>query len=221
MKEYENIIKKEINFYVLFWLFVIGSAMGYYIEGLCVMVRTGKWECHAATLWGPFCVIYGIGMVVIYMTSCFLKNKNIAVKFLIYFITGALVEYFGSLIQEVCFGSVSWDYSSHFMNIGGRVSLSMALVWGLLGLVFWYTLYPLFKKMLKIFHRKTVKIVTVVLAVFMAVNLSLTSAAVLRWRTRLEGVPASNGLEKWIDKSYGNEKMQELFCNMRFIKTEK
>lgn len=208
--------KKELNFFTLFWLFLIGSIIGFGVEGVWSIIKTGHWEHHAATLWGPFCIIYGIGAVGVYVTSYFLRNKNIAVKFLVYVLSGALVEYFGSLFQEICFGSVSWDYSSHSMHIGGRVSLRMALIWGVLGIVFMYLLYPAIKRLLANCNKKSIKVIGCLLSVFMVINLSLTSFAVVRWNARLNGMPASNKIESVMDDTYGNEKMEQLFVNMRF-----
>ena len=213
----EDAIKSRINFHTLFWLFMVGSLLGFGIEGVWAMMKTGNWEHHAATLWGPFCIIYGVGAVFVYVTSHFLRNQNILAKFCAYFLAGALVEYFGSLLQEVCFGSVSWDYSAHFMNIGGRVSLQMALIWGVLGIAFMYTLYPAINKLLTKCYRKPMKIAARALAVFMAVNLSLTAFAVMRWQVRREGVPPSSGIEQLMDSTYNNEKMERLFTNMTFV----
>ena len=220
MKKEENTIQKEIHFYALFWLFMIGSVIGFCIEGLWSIVRVGHWEHHAATIWGPFCIIYGIGTVAVYVTSYLLRNRNLAVKFLTYFLTGALVEYFGSLFQEICLGSVSWNYSDHFMNIGGRVSLIMALTWGVLGISFMNTLYPVIQKLLVKSCKKPLKMAALALVIFMAINLSLTSFTIMRWRERLENIPAENKMEVWADTTYGNEKMQELFSNMRFTAEE-
>ena len=64
------------------------------------------------------------------MLSVVLKSKNLLVQFGVFTVSGAAVEYFGSLFQELCFGSVSWDYSEHMLNLGGRVSLKMAFMWG-------------------------------------------------------------------------------------------
>lgn len=209
--------KNEINFFTLFWLFLIGSVIGFGVEGVWSIIKTGHWEHHAATLWGPFCIIYGIGAVAVYTTTYFLRKKNLAIKFAVYVISGALVEYFGSLFQEVCFGSVSWDYSSHSLDIGGRVSLRMALIWGVLGIAFMYLLYPVLKRLLSNCHKKPFKLAACMLAGFMAINLSLTAFAVVRWSERLNDVPPSGKVATLMDATYGNDKMDQLFVNMRFI----
>ena len=209
-------IKKSINFYTLFFLFMVGNILGFLIEGVWAIIKTGHWEHHAATLWGPFCIIYGIGAVVVYLTSYFLKDKNPLIKFVAFLLTGGIVEYFGSLFQEICFGSTSWDYASHTLNIGGRVSLRMALIWGVLGIAFMYLLYPTLKKVLTKCCIKPMRIGAWVLAVFMVINLSVTSLAVFRWKARLDGAAPANNIEILLDSTYDNEKMEQLFSNMQF-----
>lgn len=212
-------VKETINFYTLFWTFIVGSVIGFCVEGIWAMIMTKHWEHHAATLWGPFCIIYGIGALLVFVTSYSLRNKNIIIKFITFFLTGAFVEYFGSLFQEICFGSVSWNYSSHFMNIGGRVSLVMALVWGTLGILFMYFIYPKLKKIFTHLSGRTYKIVTLVFATAMLINISITALAVARWKERLETLPPSNKVEELLDDIYGNEKMDLLFSNMNFVVT--
>ena len=212
----KNAVKRDLNFYILFWLFMIGNVLGFGIEGAWTMFKTGHWENHAATVWGPFCIIYGIGAVIVYVTSHFLKDKNILIKFGAFLLSGSLVEYFGGLFQEICFGSRSWDYSSHTLNIGGKVSLKMALIWGVFGLIFMYILYPFLKKVLSKCLSKPMKITACIVAVFMVINLFITSLAVLRWKARLDGINPGNTVDVMLDGTYNNEKMTELFVNMQF-----
>ena len=87
------------------------------------MIRTGAWENHAATVWGPFCIIYGFGAAALYWISGQASDLPIWAQFLLYALIGAAVEYLGSWGQELVFGSVSWDYSDRLLNINGRICL--------------------------------------------------------------------------------------------------
>lgn len=138
-----------VSYTALFTLFLFGSISGFLLEGLWCVVQKGAWESHSATIWGPFCIIYGFGAVAVYLLSCVLRNKNILAQFVVFSLSGAAVEYFGSLFQELCFGSTSWDYSDQFMNIGGRVSLQMTLIWGFLGVLFVRLAYPMISRLLQ------------------------------------------------------------------------
>lgn len=126
----------------LFYLFLVGSVCGFILEGLWCVLKKGAWESHTATVWGPFCIIYGIGAVLIYLLSGPLAKKPLLIQFLAFSAAGSVVEYFTSLLQEMCFGSTSWDYSSQFLNLDGRVSLKMSLIWGVLGISFMRWVFP-------------------------------------------------------------------------------
>ena len=131
-------------------------------------------------------------------------------------VSGAAVEYFGSLIQEIVLGSVSWDYSDHALNIGGRVSLQMALLWGVLGILFMRLLFPLLSRLFAKMRGKGWRVACVCVSVFMAVNLLVTAAAVTRWRSRTEGAAPASAAAQWLDAAYDDRTMAALFPNMTF-----
>ena len=203
------------DYATLFWLFMFGSVAGFVLEGLWCVITDGRWESHTATVWGPFCIIYGIGTVAVYLLSGLLREKSLPVQFAAFSASGAAVEFFGSLFQELCFGSVSWDDSGHLLNLGGRVSLKMALMWGALGIVFIRLAFPLVRRALGKLRGRGARIACLVLTVFMAVNLAVTGAALCRWRCR-DGAPAGGAAAQWLDEHYGDETMARLFPNWSF-----
>lgn len=214
----KNASKEAFKFKTLFGLFIVGSITGFFVEGLWAFVRVGHWENHSATIWGPFCVIYGFGAIAIYVVSTFLQDKNLLLRFGVYSLAGGIVEYVGSLFQEIVFGSESWNYQAQFLNVDGRGSLMMAMIWGILGLLFISYVYkPLSKLFTKLEDHHTTILISI-LAIFMTINLSLTSMAILRWKDRLNQVPPKNILEKQIDLRFDNDMMENKFHNMKFIK---
>ena len=125
---------RTITYSSLFWLFMLGSIIGFILEGLWSILCGRGWENHSATVWGPFCIVYGLGAVALYVAAAFINTRPLPLQFAVCGILGSAVEYFSSAVQELCFGSTSWDYSDQFLNIGGRVSLKMTLIWGFLGI---------------------------------------------------------------------------------------
>ena len=130
-------------FPTLLWLFIAGSLMGFVMEGVWHMLRTGEWGFRVATLWGPFCIIYGAGAVCMYLVALKVERRRPLHQFITFALAGSAVECLSSLFQEAAFGTVSWDYSHHALNLGGRISLRMTLIWGLLGMALMYLLLPL------------------------------------------------------------------------------
>ena len=113
-------MENKANYPEMFFLFFAGSVLGFLLEGIWRVIRTGAWENHAATVWGPFCIIYGFGAAALYWISGQASDLPIWAQFLLYALIGAAVEYLGSWGQELVFGSVSWDYSDRLLNINGR-----------------------------------------------------------------------------------------------------
>ena len=206
----------RFSYQTLFMLFMLGSIAGFLIEGVCHIFKAGFWENHSAVVWGPFCIIYGVGAVAVYAFSCCLTAQGWVRKFLVFTFSGAAIEYIASLFQEVCFGSVSWDYSGHFLNIGGRVSLQMALFWGILGLLFMEIIFPLVNRVLCRVQGKTLTVACTILSIFMAINLIVTVAALTRWKQRQNDIPAVSVIGTVLDTHFSDEIMTELYPNMRF-----
>lgn len=209
---------KPITYPALSFLFLFGSVFGFVLEGLWCIIKVGHWENHSALVWGPFCIVYGLGAVVMYLFAYLLQKKRLCLQFVVLSFAGAIVEYFTSLFQELIFGSTSWDYSRHFLNIGGRVSLKMAAFWGVLGIIFVYLLYPRLKKPLQKLHGKIATALSILLSIFMLVNFAVSGAAVLRYSDRQTDTASRNKAEELLDQYYGDEVMKQIYPNMKFKK---
>ena len=53
----------------LFWVFFLGSILGFLIEGIWNIILVGEWVDHSATVVGPFCIVYGVGAVAAFPDS--------------------------------------------------------------------------------------------------------------------------------------------------------
>ena len=211
----------KINYPVIFWLFFFGSILGFVLEGIWQIMKKGQWENHSSTILGPFCIIYGIAAVLLYIMSKHLGKRKVLVLFAVFAVLGSALEFFASIFQEMVFGSISWNYKKQFLNIGGRISLKMTVIWGLLGVMFTKLFYPLFNHMLSRMQGPVWNFICILTTAFMVFNLAVTSIAVLRWGERVtQGEPPSNSIESFFDKNYGDDTMKSIFTNMKFIAKE-
>ena len=112
----KRISDRKIRLSALCWLFSLGSVIGFVLEGIWSVLRLGYWENHSATVWGPFCIVYGIGTVLMYSISALVAEKSLPVQFGIFALAGGVVEYFASWFQELVFGVSTWNYDHHFLN---------------------------------------------------------------------------------------------------------
>ena len=137
--------KKEIvkELVVLFWLFIVGSIVGYLFEMIVVLFQKGHFEVRQGLIYGPFIPVYGIGAVVYYLIINNVKIKNKKRIFFITAILGGITEYICSFVQEKVFGTISWDYSYLIFNLNGRTSLLHCTYWGIAGILYIAYLSPL------------------------------------------------------------------------------
>ncbi len=122
------------------WFFV-ASCAGWLFESAYNVVRTGHWE-KRGFLYGPFCPIYGVGVVVGFLLFDRPEVASGAFPvwgvFLASMAGSAVLEYGVSVALERLFGAVWWDYSNLPLNLNGRICLPASLLFGLAGLLVAY-----------------------------------------------------------------------------------
>ena len=205
------------SFYKLFWVFFIGCFAGVIVERLWAFVRHGVLEPRVGLIYGPFNLVYGIGACALTAALYPLRNRSRAFSFLGGMLIGSVVEYGCSLFQELVFGSVSWDYSNRPFNLHGRICLLYSIYWGVLGVIWIKDLYPRMARLILRISNRVGKPLTLALCGFMVFNTLMTGACVLRWMQRRAGEPAENRVEAYLDSNYGDEKMERIFSNLKFV----
>ncbi|MDD5935112.1 MAG: putative ABC transporter permease [Clostridiales bacterium] len=208
---------QSLNYQNLFWLFMIANVIGVIMEGVWTIYKFHRWETHVNSIWGPFCFIYGIGAVIFYIGSVKLKNRNFLIQFVVFALAADVVEYFSSLLIEETLGMKAWTYHKHFMNLQGRISLPMTIIWGITGITYLHLLEPRIYRLFKKMQGKAWKVACIALSAFMVVNIAATAMCLVRWSQRHKGIPASNKVEEFIDSKYDDDRMRHLFCEWWFI----
>jgi uncharacterized membrane protein len=204
-------------FYKVFYIFMIGSVFGCYMEQIQYYIQRDIWECRAGVIWGPFSEIYGIGAVLIFLLYKKIKSGSPLTIFSLSAVCGSAFEYIARLFQEIAFHSITWDYSKQPFNIGGRTSLKYAIYWGILGLIFMKGIFPILEKQLENIKGRLAFAVTCVLIIFMSINLVFSAIAVNRWSERLQNVPSNGNIDDYMDNYYNNDEMKQLFPHMKFL----
>ena len=207
-------MKKEnvVNYLIkLFWIFIIGSIIGYVVEMIVAFVQEGHIVSRKGLLYGPFIQVYGIGALLYYLTVP--KIKGYKKIFLFSMIMGGIVEYLCSYIQEKCFGTVSWDYSHLLFNINGRTSLLHCMYWGGAGVLFVKFICPLINYIENVINRISFRYITIVFALFMAINISLSSLAATRQKERAQNIKPKDNIDIFFDQYYPDTVMNKVYTN--------
>lgn len=115
-------------------------------------------------LYGPFRPIYGFGCLLLYFIGRKF-NKNLITIFFSSLIICSLFEYVSSFILELIFNRTWWNYNGFFLNINGRICLTISICWGILGVVFILYLEPFFKFLYNKINKKILIIILCILSV--------------------------------------------------------
>ena len=125
------------------WL-MIYSIIGWVYESTICSIGHRK-LINRGFLNGPYCPIYGTGAVLVLLVLGRIQNP------VLLFFAGTVVtcslEYLTSWLMEKLFHARWWDYSKRKFNIGGRVCLIGAVVFGAFSVVLVLVLHPFVKSL--------------------------------------------------------------------------
>lgn len=214
--------------------FIIYSFLGLVIETLFGLLTKGVIESRKSVLYGPFCCIYGLGAICL---VCIPENakKNNYTLFAAGFIIGSILEYIVSLIGECIFHVKWWDYSDFAFNINGRICLLFSVFWGILTIFLNTFINPKVDEFIEKIPIKRLHVATVLLIIFILLNIIITSFALKVFSTRLiynynlevQGMEEyyeqyldiyknNEQFKKIVDKFFSDKKMLKTFPNLKF-----
>ena len=216
----------ELDFFNLFWVFVVCCVLGLIIETVyhMVVVDPGVYQDRAGMLYGPFSPIYGFGAVLMTVALNRFYRANPIVIFLVSAVIGGLFEAAVSWFMQVGFGAVAWDYSGSTIFglfpdpiavlFGGRTSTLFMCMWGALGFVWIKVCLPWLLKLINLIPWQARYSVTAVCAALMLVNGVMTLQSLECWYQRESGLPPSSPVEEFYAEHYDDAYMAHRFQSM-------
>ena len=211
----KNKLREELT--ILFWIFIIGSIAGFIFEITVVFFQKGHFEIRQGLIYGPFIPVYGIGAILYYVVLNKIKLKNKLQIFLITMLLGGLTEYLCSFMQEKLFGTISWDYSYLPFNIQGRTSLLHCIYWGIGGILYVTYIEHLIEKMREKINKNIIRIITIILAIFMIFDITISWMAAERQIERKSNVEPENKMDLFFDEYYPDEYIDRIFNNKKYV----
>ena len=204
----------ELDFFNLFWIFVVCCVLGLLIETVYHAIVFGGYQDRAGVLYGPFSPIYGFGAVLMTVALNRFHNKPIAIIFLVSAIIGGAFEYLTSWFMQFAFGIVAWDYTGTFLSIDGRTNFVFMCMWGVLGCLWVKLLLPRMLKLVNMIPWNWRYSVTTVCAALMIANGAMTLFALDSWYQREAGHEPTNAIERFCAEHYDNDFMEHRFQSM-------
>lgn len=201
------------GFYKLFWLFLIGCVLGDFVETIFCRITTGIWMSRSSLVWGPFSIVWGFAIVLATVLLYKDRDKTDRHIFLIGTILGGAYEYILSVLSELVFGKVFWDYSGIPFNLGGRINLLYCFFWGIAAVVWIKGLYPKFSAWIEKIPKIWGYILTWILVIFMCINMIVSALALIRYDARGGGPAAKSGWERIIDTHFDDARMKRIYPN--------
>ena len=197
--------------YKIVLLFFIGAFLGDVTETIFCRITAGYWMSRSSVVWGPFSIVWGLAIALVTLLLYRYKDKSASWLFVAGTLLGGAYEYLCSVFTEVVFGAVFWDYSKIPFNLGGRINLLYCFFWGFAAVAWFKVLYPPISDMIECIPRRAGKVITWALCIFMAADMIVSSMALMRYNQRIEGVPAQNSVQVYLDEHYDDARMQAVY----------
>ena len=216
----------ELDFFNLFWVFVVCCFLGLVIETVyhMVVVDPGVYQDRAGMLFGPFSPIYGFGAVLMTVALNRFYKSNFIVIFLVSAIIGGLFEAAVSWFMQTAFGAVAWDYTGSTIFglfpdpiaeiFHGRTSALFMCMWGALGCVWIKLCLPWLLLLLNLIPWKARYGGTTLCAAVMLVNGVTTLEALDCWYQRESGYQPTSPVEEFYAKNFDDAYMEHRFQSM-------
>lgn len=175
----------------LFLIFVLFSFLGWSIEVIYAYYKHHKFV-NRGFLAGPFCPIYGIGVVLLYVTIHTILNQSslrnpgliIGTFFLSALITTIIEWVVGSLLFYF-FKTRWWDYSQQKFNLKGYICLKFSIYWGIIGTFVIYSVLPLSFFMIGRLSEPVMEAMITLFLIYFVIDGSLTMRTLVDFRRLL------------------------------------
>lgn len=138
-------------------LYYIYSVAGWIMETVSVSIQKRKFVDRGFLI-GPYCPIYGTGVVAITVLLKKYSDDVVATFFMSIIICGIL-EYMTSYFMEKIFKARWWDYTNRKFNINGRVCLQNLVIFGILGTFIVFVANPFLIKYINMIPITTLHII--------------------------------------------------------------
>lgn len=171
------------TFYETAWIFLIYAFLGWCTEVSYAAMESGKFV-NRGFLNGPYCPIYGSGVLIVVAVLTPLKD-NLLILFFGSFCLTSVLEFITGYILEKVFHNKWWDYSDLPFNIKGYVCLKFSVLWGLACSFIMLVLHPMIFGFIHLIPKMIGIVSLVLLASACLIDCIFTVSSILKFNQRL------------------------------------
>lgn len=172
------------TFYEVVWIFMIYAVIGWCTEVSYAALDTGKFV-NRGFLNGPYCPIYGCGVLLVVVILTPLK-ENLLILYFGSVILTSVIEFLTGYLLEKVFHNKWWDYSDKPYNIKGYICLKFSLFWGFACTFIMLIIHPIIYGVIQIVPYILGLIVLCIILLFFAIDCGITVATILKFNQRLK-----------------------------------
>lgn len=185
--------------YTYLFYFLIYSFLGWLLE-VCYAALNTKQFINRGFLNGPYCPIYGVGvMTIMYFVYPF--KKNLIFLFILSIVLTSLIELITGFILEKAFHYRWWDYSNVPFNLGGYICLKFSIIWGLACVFVTEIIHPVVNDIINWTPRTIGEIVITIFLILITVDFIVTVKTVLKLNARMKRLQLiADDIHKFSDK---------------------
>lgn len=153
--------------------FIIYSIFGYCFEMIYFFLTGAKLE--SGFMYGPYTIIYGIGMTLIFALYNKFKYiipefKKVLIMFLSGFVTLMVIECIGGFLLKNIFDISMWSYKNLPLHLGKYISIEVTTIWTIISILIYFFLKPKTDKLFK----KIPKYIIIGMSLIMFIDFVLT-----------------------------------------------
>ena len=168
------------NIEIYFMMFIIYSIAGWIMECTLGVIEKHKFV-NRGFLIGPYCPIYGVGVVSGTLLLTRFSN-NVVLLFLLATVVCGSLEYLTSYLMERIFKARWWDYSQRKFNINGRICMETLIPFGVISVLIICFVNPWIFNRLYMIPRNVLNWLVVVLLVVYIVDCVISFTIILRFK---------------------------------------
>ncbi len=174
------------SLYEVLWIFIIYAFLGWCLEVAFCGLNDGHFT-NRGFLNGPWCPIYGFGMLLL-IFFLYPLRENLPLLFFGSMLFTSLLEFLTGFVLEKAFYSRWWDYSDMPFNICGYICLKFSIYWGLAGTFVIDILHEFIYKVLLMIPHIIGMILLAVLLVLFVLDCWLTVRTILKFSRKLRAM---------------------------------